>query len=413
MNRREGSRNAVIIAALFATACAAGTRLNFNIVASDCGRTAAECANYCTQKPDRIACDVATVLAAEEVVEKNGAGFTAGQVQSSLSDMDAFCKGDGITRACKAAEGLRPIAMEAKQQGDGAAQASLRLQSAHDRAIAALKALRADRGLQIPCGPSGPCADPVFREAATSASRVEEEMSAASGLIRSRSDMKTVLEHVVAAEKAADDVDAVVARFRSETDAAQQERQARKNEQQAKEADAAARRAALRRAEQACDVQGGPPQACLKECEADATSMTCLVLGAIYQGTDNVAASPAKAATFFKRSCDAGVDVACKAGSDLNAEVAAKKKAEQDIPRLMAKCAAIAGRVRVMKAQVQAAVRARDRQRIAELQASNSNLGTEHTEAIRELESAINTATGGSGDRAAQLMMQGRKTCTP
>jgi hypothetical protein len=206
-------------------------------------------------------------------------------------------------------------------------------------------------------------------------------------------------------------LDAAVARTRDGNADAERKRAAEQAAVAARKEAADAKVAGFKAALKLCETKddGTFPSACISDCERDAAGWTCIALGMNYEA----ALSFAKARPIYKRSCDAGNEHGCEQLEKMENGEAAKKKAEQDIPKLMAKCEAIVGRLRLNMTAVRAAARARDGERVAELQTSRAAMGTEHILATRDLESAINTATGGSGARAVQLMLAGRKACTP
>jgi hypothetical protein len=407
VNRGSLTRSLVLLIVACGSGCAASGQALFAMTASSCGRNSDECRAYCQEQRDSSACDVSKVLFAEEIIAKRGKGYEPFQVSGALKEVTALCKSDSIGRACKAASDLEPLSAGTTQATRERLDLARRLDVARARGRAAQQELHQRRfGGAAAVGSS----DGREGEARDAESTLNAESETVTALLRKDTSPAELEPHVAAVEQAADALDAAVARTRDGNAEAERARAAVRGSEVAQKQAAAAKIAAYDAGFKLCEAKedGTIPGVCLADCERDPAAWSCIALASNYE-----AVSVAKARPIYKRSCDAGNEQGCDQLRKMESGEAARKQAEQDIPRLTAKCQAVVGRVHTMKAEVRAAVTAKSRERMADLQAKYAGIGTENSQALNDLQSAIWTATGGEGARYQQLLLAAQKACTP
>jgi TPR repeat protein len=397
----------VLVATLsLASVSCAFQRGAFNAALADCGSNLDACRERCVADAHEIDpqasgyCNVTRVLIAETTI----AAGTNGPPEivpfkALIADVKRIC-GDGVERACNALTALQALLPRKEEQAAAFAKLDQRVQEALKKANQA----KAD-------GPS-------FANVAVEVDATNAEAGTYSHLAHfGGSDLSVLEGHVAAAEKHADAAQEGVgfAKIAAELARADRDQRAR-NEQ--------VRRQALLEAQKACGYReefGGEsplPAACKEQCDLDASSLTCVILGAYYRDGRKVDVDYAKARALFQRACGAGNQDGCREVPRMDeilsqqAETrAAQKNAEASLPGLFAKCESARAPVVVLKAQVLAAARARDRDRIAALQGPLTEAAQRLADIGHELDAAIDNATQREQPRYGQLILEGRRRC--
>ncbi len=167
--------------------------------------------------------------------------------------------------------------------------------------------------------------------------------------------------------------------------------------------------AAYDAAQQRCEVDAaGPlPRACTDACSNDHAAYECVVMAALYFDGQKVAQNKARGLKLAREGCEAGNSLSCNAVKILQD----KEQAERDLPTLFAQCE-----------QNKAAVQ---RWRVAGISAARSGNGAAAQEAhdklvelephwsdtLDKLQKAIETVTGGEGDRYERLVRDVQRRC--
>jgi TPR repeat protein len=180
----------------------------------------------------------------------------------------------------------------------------------------------------------------------------------------------------------------------------------------------------------ACDAGEGP---------------ACLALATRFEDGLGVPKDPGQAKALYRQACDKGVaggcvqagqaskacelgdqpscDTLCKTGDMIACKGAspdvrsdreahhAKEDAEAAIPRLLARCASTRATILNLKSALSAAQGAHDDAKAQGIQDKLDLMRDPWGELKADLESAITTATGGSGPRFVALRQQARHAC--
>lgn len=400
-----------VLLVVLVAACGAAREASFAMAESSCNSDPARCAAQCAaQPPDREACDVLKVQKAEEFTQKGDArGVESGSLQTLGGDLDSLCR-SGISRACKAADGFRPLltkvtqADEAKKRiatdtADAAAGAQTDFQTrvvgVKEGAREVLRALGRDERSCTQRGTMDHCQSKAGRAAGVALTRAIE------------------------AESCGEKCPSMIAEAESALASAQammKSEQEEKREAEAKRTAISTASAAFKNATDSCI---GDVPACQKECAADVGSYACEALAILYGVGDprvtTSGANPEKARELAKKGCDAGNKHACAAQQEFDEKIAtrdAARKAEPALPGLFARCSAnravierwrIAG-VQAARSGDQAAAQ-RATQKIHEVE-------PQWNATLSELREAIRLVTGDEGQRFTQLVLQVKAQCS-
>ena len=140
-----------------------------------------------------------------------------------------------------------------------------------------------------------------------------------------------------------------------------------------------------------------PPKACLDECTSTPTSLACYFVGEMHASGQKVHRDDAKARDYFQRGCSQSVELSCDGIAKLDQQAAQRldqQKARAALPGLFAQCRQLRARILVSKAEVERAVQARDRNRLAALQPPFIALTQKWNEVAQQANFTIATAVG-------------------
>lgn len=378
----------IVSAAVFA--CGAARQASFAMAEPGCSSNPTACEQRCeAMPPDREACDVLKVLQAETIVQGGTQGMDARSMKSLDDELGGLCH-YGITRACRASDGLKPIIAKASAE-----ESAKREQDSNTKANAA-----ANRT--------------AFQGRVAEMKQETERVLKALGRHPGSLAANRALARLADAERCRNacpeilgEAEANLHDAKTDLGRLEAERKAADAERAEKDATGAAWKVAL----DSC--QADVPQ-CQKDCAADVASYACQAIAVLVSVGDarvSKTANPERAQEIAKKGCDAGNKIGCAAVGKFE-EMAAPKRAEAKIPGLFTKCATnraaierwrIAG-VQAAKANDQAAA-SRASQKIQEIE-------PEWNTTLSELRDAIRLVTNNEGARYNQLIAQVKSQCS-
>lgn len=399
----------LLLVTILGASCGAANQASFSLEAPTCTADRAACTKKCQPREqggedDRTSCDVLKVLAAEDYLANPDP--TKASPTSLQQDMQVLC-GQGISRACDVEQRLKPLAVDAeKKAGERNTAASTEAQAKGDFQSRLMTVRQSARGLlkdlnkgEWECTHEGVvdnCNSSAGRTAGAALKMAEDAERCGP---RCSPKLQTAEEALNRARTLKDEEEA---RRKAENDG---------------RAESAANAARWQSAKDSCKAD---VKACQAACTSNAAADECPALGYLYVAGDQRVSSagpnPIKGRDLTKKACDAGSKFACAALPGFDDAVAhqeERKKAEASLPGLLAKCDKNKAAVAQIRAEVEAAKRRGDRERLAELSSKAQALSTEITEHGQAVNTAIALATGQEEPRYAQLIEQARRRCVP
>lgn len=194
-------------------------------------------------------------------------------------------------------------------------------------------------------------------------------------------------------------------------------------EEQSKESGPTVLRAEARRVKRAeSDLRAlietckGDVKQCETACKGDSVSPECIALGILYGRGDSVKQDLGKARQLLDQPCEKRKPGACEAMRDANRSVSEQRevaRTKRQIPRLLAKCDKLKPKLAAGLAQVRAAARRRDSEKVAQLQEELQGTSDELSQTAMDLNDAINDVAGGDSHKWAKMAAEVKRRCVP